>query len=43
MYYVYVDDQIDSSYRSPVAADLRVKDLARRGIDARVEPDDRAR
>ena len=31
MFYVYVDDQIESSYRSPVSADLRVKELALRG------------
>lgn len=43
MFYVYVDDQIESSHRSPVAADLRVKELALRGIDAHVEPDEGAR
>ena len=43
MFYVYVEDQIESSYRSPVAADLRVKELALRGIDAHVEPDEGAR
>ena len=40
MYVVLVDDQIDSSYSSPVVADLRVKELLRRGVDASVHFDE---
>ena len=35
MYIVYLeDDSIDSEFRSPVAAELRVLDLAKRGVKA---------
>ena len=34
MYVVLVDDQIDSTFRSPVAAELRVSELLRRGVEA---------
>lgn len=42
MYVVYVDDNVDTEFRSPVAADLRVADLARRGIEASVHYDEGA-
>lgn len=43
MFYVYVEDQIESSYRSPVAAELRVLELLRRGSEAHVVYDEGAR
>ena len=42
MYQVYVDDNLDSEFRSPVAADLRVAELARRGVEASVLYDEGA-
>lgn len=42
MYYVYVNDSIDSTFRSPVAADLRVLELRHQGSDAHKEYDEGA-
>lgn len=42
VYYVYVDDHIDTPFRSPVAAELRVKELLRSGEDAYVVFDEGA-
>lgn len=42
MYIVYIDDSVDSEFRSPVAAELRVLELHRRGFDARKEYDEGA-
>jgi len=43
VYYVYVDDHIDTQFRSPVAAELRVKELLRSGEDAYVVFDEGGR
>lgn len=42
MYQVYVDDNLDSEFRSPVAADLRVKELLRNGSEAHIVYDEGA-
>lgn len=42
MYIVYIDDYVDSEFRSPVAAELRVLELRRLGINARKEYDEGA-
>lgn len=42
MYYVYIEDSVDSEFRSPVAAELRVMELRRRGFDAHKEYDEGA-
>lgn len=42
MYIVYIDDSVDSEFRSPVAAELRVLELRRRGFDVRKEYDEGA-
>ena len=42
MYYVYIEDSVDSEFRSPVAAELRVSELRRRGFDAHKEYDEGA-
>ena len=34
MYVVYIDDHIDCELRSPVAAELRISELLRNGIEA---------
>ena len=42
MYVVYVDDCIDSEFRSPVAAGLRVSELLRIGLEAHLVYDEGA-
>lgn len=42
MYVVYVDDNIDTEFRSAMAAELRVLELRRQGFDAHKEYDEGA-